>query len=168
MTGRLFLLVCVLLSVPASAGAEFYRYVDRNGIEFYTNDRKQVPREYQDSATVVTPDQERISVGKTPPRTAGPGREHRDKYGRGEEYWRRKAENLRLKLRDQQEEYEVVLRRLDEQEQKAGGGRKKSASSLEKKRQKLEREMSRTRRALEVDLPEEARRADAYPGWLRE
>jgi hypothetical protein len=33
---------------------------------------------------------------------------------------------------------------------------------------KLEKEIAQTRRRLEVDLPEEARRADAYPGWIRE
>ena len=104
-------------------------------------------------------------------RTSGAAvKEHRDKNGHGEEYWRRKAANFRLKLRNEQDDYDLVLKQLDDQDQKPKRttGKKKPRSSLEKKKIKLEKEMAQTRRMLEVDLPEDARRADAYPGWIRE
>ena len=90
--------------------------------------------------------------------------------GKGEVYWHQKAANLRLKLRDQQDEYDVVVKQLDDQDQKPKklSSSKKKKSSLEKKKMKLEKEMAKTRRSLEIDLPEEARKADAYPGWIRE
>ncbi len=166
--------LCILLFSASPAWADFYRYVDREGKEFFTNDLKQIPQEYRNSATVVKPDESRVSVGEEPAATGkSPAtvREHKDKYGRGEEYWHKKAANLRLKLRDQQDEYDMVLKQLDDQDQKPkkiGGKKKKSRSSLEKKQLKLETNMAKTRRSLEVDLPEEARKADAYPGWIRE
>ncbi len=163
--------VCILLFFASSARAEFYRYVDKDGKEFFTNDLKQVPQEYRSSATPVKTDDSRVSVGNKP---EGPGKsketakEHKDKYGRGERYWRGRADKLSMKLHDQQDEYDLVLKQLDDPESKTIGGKKKSHASLVKKKQKIEKDMKKTRRKLEVDLPEEARKADAYPGWIRD
>jgi hypothetical protein len=98
-------------------------------------------------------------------------KENKDKYGRGEEYWHKKSSNLRLKLRDLQNEYDLVLKQLEDQGQKAkklGSKKTKPHSSVEKKKMKLEKDIAKTRKMLEVDLPEDARRAEAYPGWIRE
>jgi hypothetical protein len=166
--------LCVLLFSASPAWADFYRYVDEEGKEFFTNDLKQVPQEYRSRATVVRPDETRVSVGEGPAATGKAPvtvREHKDKRGKGEEFWHQKAANLRLKLRDQQDEYDMVVKQLDDQDQKPkkiGGKKKKPRSTLEKKKMKLEKDLAKTRRALEVDLPEEARKADAYPGWIRE
>jgi len=172
---RLVLLaVSILLCSATPALADFYRWVDRDGKEFFTNDLKQVPQEYRGGVTVVKPDESRVSIGDKPaaPRSAKvASAEHKDKYGRGEEYWRKRADNIRLKLRDQQDEYDLVVKQLDDLDQKPKtltSKKKKSRTSLEKKKTKLEKDMTKSRRMLEVDLPEEARRADAYPGWIRE
>lgn len=172
------LATCFVLFCVSPARAEMYRWVDKDGREFFTNDRKQVPAQYQDSVSVVAQDESRVSVTGKPAGASvssrGGAGEHRDKYGKGEEYWHRKAENLRLKLRNQQDEYDLVLRQMDDQERKQelkprkSVVKKKKTDKLEKKKIKLEKEMAQTRRMLEVDLPDEARRADAYPGWLRE
>jgi len=168
------LAVSALLLSASPVWADFYRWVDRDGKEFFTNDLKQVPQEYRSGVTVVKPDESRVSVGDKPvaPRSAMvASKEHKDKYGRGEEFWRKRADAIRLKLRDQQEEFDLVLKQMDDQDQKPGkltSKKKKSRTSLEKKKTKLEKDMARTKRMLEVDLPEEARRADAYPGWIRE
>jgi hypothetical protein len=168
------LTVCLLLLAASTVRAEFYRWVDRDGKEFFTNDREKVPQEYRGNAAAVATDESRVSVGnKNAPSGKAPVmvREHKDKYGKGEEYWHKKAANLRMKLRDQQEEYDLVLKQSGEHEQKPGkltNKKKKTASSLEKKKKKLEQDLAKTRRKLDVDLPEEARKADAYPGWIRE
>ncbi len=168
------LAMCLLLFSASPVLADFYRWVDKSGQEFFTNDPKQIPQEYRSSATVVKPDASRVSVENGPAASAprpATVKEHKDKFGRGEEYWRKKAANLRLKLRDQQDEYDVVVKQLDDQDRspkRLTSKKKKSHSTLEKKKAKLEKDMAKTRRQLEVDLPEEARRADAYPGWIRE
>jgi F0F1-type ATP synthase membrane subunit b/b' len=95
--------------------------------------------------------------------------EHRDKNGKGESYWRKRAADLRLKLRDQETRRDLVVKQMNDQDQKPLSTKnKKARASLEKKKTKLDTDIARTRRALEVDLPEEARKADAYPGWIRE
>lgn len=166
--------VCILLFFASSARAEFYRYVDRDGKEFFTNDLKQVPQEYRSSATPVKTDDSRVSVGNKP---EGPGRstgalkEHKDKNGKGEEYWRKRADKLRQQLRTYQDEYDLIVKQEKDDEGKLRrltSSRKRSLSSREKKKALLEKKISRKKQELEVDLPETARKADAYPGWIRE
>ncbi len=161
-----------LLLVAPDARAGFYKWVDSDGREYYTNDISAVPRQYRDRAASVEINDERVSVGDKPTgKSSTAGKEHKDKQGRGEEYWRKKAANLRLKLRDQQDEYNAVLKQLEDEDRKPkklNHKKKKSRSGLEKKQMRLGKDMARTRRMLEVDLPEDARKADAYPGWIRE
>ncbi len=166
------LAVGVLFFVATDARADFYTWVDGSGKEYYTNDLSKVPHEYRDRAKAVEISDERVSVGDKPTgKPSAVGREHKDRQGRGEEYWRKKAANLRLKLRDQQDEYNLVLKQIEDEDhspKKLNHKKKKSRSGLEKKKMKLEKDVARTRRMLEIDLPEEARKADAYPGWIRE
>jgi hypothetical protein len=168
------LVVCILLLSASHASAEFYRWVDREGKENFTNDPAKIPPEYRNSSLPVKTDDSRVSVGDKPAvalKTPVSVKEHKDKYGRGEEYWHKKASNLRLKLRDLQDEYDLVLKQLEDQDQKPkklSSKKKTSHSSLEKKKMKLGKDIAKMRKTLEVDLPEEARRADAYPGWIRE
>ncbi len=174
MQRYVILAVCILFLSATQARAEFYRWVDNDGKEFFTNDPLKVPPEYRGSAMKMEPDESRVSVEEKPAitgKTRITGSEHKDKYGRGEKYWRKRAADLRGKLRDQEVRYDLVLKEQHEQDQKPktlNGKKTKARASLEKKKAKLETERARTRRALEVNLPEEARKADAYPGWLRE
>jgi hypothetical protein len=164
--------LCLLLFPSSYALADFYRWIDQDGNEFFTNDQKQIPPQYREQTTVVKPDESRVSVSDKLSGTAPVVvKQHRDKYGKGEEYWRRRAENLRLKLRDKQGEYDLVVRQLDDQEEQAKkrpGKKSKSNASLGKKKMKLEKEIAALNRELEAELPEDARKADAYPGWIRE
>ncbi|MFA5074074.1 MAG: hypothetical protein WC539_09305 [Nitrospirota bacterium] len=163
--------ICGVVFFSFFAEANFYRYQDRDGREFFTNDIKQIPPEYQKTASVVQPDENRVTTGEHPSRKKSTTmvKEHKDRQGKGEEYWRKKASKLRQKLRDQQDEYHLVLKQLENQDQSGSNYvKKKSRTSLEKKKLKLEKDIAQTRRKLDVDLVEEARRADAYPGWIRE
>ena len=172
------LTICLFLLSASFARAEFYRWVDKDGKEFYTNERTQVPREYQNSATAVNPDESRVSVGERPVATGKPKtslKDHKDKYGRGEEHWRKRAEKLRKEVAVLQDRYDLVLKQEKEDENKPkkltannSSHKKKSRTSLEKKKSALEKDLTRKKHELEVELPEEARRADAYPGWIRE
>lgn len=171
------LTICLFLLSASVASSEFYHWVDKDGKEFYTNERTQVPQEYQNSATAVNPDESRVSVGERP---AGAGKsktslkDHKDKYGRGEEHWRKRAAKLRKEVAVLQDRYDLVLKQEKEDENKPkkltanSSHKKKSKTSLEKKKTTIERDLTRKKRELEVELPEEARKADAYPGWIRE
>lgn len=168
------LVVFILLLSASHASAEFYRWVDRDGRENFTNNPEKIPMEYRSRSLPFKTDEARVSVGDNPSdanKMPVSIKENKDKYGRGEEYWHKKSSDLRLKLRELQNEYDLVLKQLEDQDQKPkklGSKKTKPHSSAEKKKMKLEKEIAETRKMLEVDLPEEARRAEAYPGWTRE
>ena len=168
------LVVCILLLSASHVSAEFYRWVDRDGRENFTNNPAKIPMEYRSRSLPFKTDEARVSVGDNPPvanKRPLSDKEHKDRYGRGEGYWHDKASNLRVKLRDLQDEHDLVLKQLEGQDQKPkkiSSKKKKSHSSVEKKKMKLEKDIAKTRKMLEVDLPEEARRAEANPGWIRE
>ncbi len=172
MQRYLVLAVCVLLISATQVWAEFYRWVDKDGKEFFTNEPSKIPQEYRNSATKMKPDESRVSIGNQQS-AKGKARvtasEHRDKNGKGESYWRKRAGDLRSKLRDEETRRDLVVKQINDQDQKPFSTKnKKTLASLEKKKAKLDTDIARTRKALEVDLPEEARKADAYPGWIRE
>jgi hypothetical protein len=172
------LTVCLLLLAASLARAEFYRWVDKDGKEFFTNERAQVPKEYQNTATAVNPDESRVSVGERSGATGKQAttlKEHKDKNGKGEEYWSKRAAKLRKEVAALQDKYDLVLKQEKENDnapKKLAAGtssnKKKSRTNLDKKKSKLEKDLARKKHELEVELPEEARRADAYPGWIRE
>lgn len=168
---------CLLFLSVSFAHAEFYRWVDKDGKEFFANERESVPQEYRSRVTAVNPDESRVSVGKNPvapgrPSASGTG--HRDKYGKGEEHWRKRAEKLRKELAKLQEKYDAFLKQEADDENKThttlviSSSKKKSQSKRQKQKAALERDLARKHHELEVELPEEARKADAYPGWLRD
>jgi hypothetical protein len=170
-----FVAVCILILFSAnSAMAEFYRWFDSEGKEFFTNDPLKVPSEYRNSMSKVTPDESRVSVGDKPAAQGKPivgVPEHKDKYGRGEEYWRKRALKLRNKLRGLQDEFELIVRQERAEESATNRPvkkRTKITANRVKKKAALEKKIERAKKELETDLPEEARKADAYPGWIRE
>ena len=82
------LIVCILLLSASHASAEFYRWVDREGKENFTNNPAKIPPEYRSRSLPVKIDEARVSVGdnssvanKMPVSV----KEHKDKYCRGEE-----------------------------------------------------------------------------------
>jgi len=175
--GRTTVLVVFLMILVTSSDvrAEFYKWVDRNGREFITNDKEKIPAEYRGAAKPMEVRDDRVSVGKDP--VAGKNKpaavpEHKDKYGRGEQYWRKRAENLRRQLRDQEDARELLVKQERDDESKtkkrSSSSAKKAKSSRDKKLANIDKKIAKLKRELDVDLPEEARKADAYPGWLRE
>lgn len=167
--------VLFVLLVPASvAYAELFRWVDKDGQEFFTNDRTKIPQEYRNKTNEVKTDDARVSVGSKPSTPARPSaavKEHKDKYGHGEEWWHRRAENQRLELRKLEGDYDLLLKKEQDQEsvsRRSPGKKKKLSKGHDQKKVQLSKKISLARQRLEVDLPEEARKADAYPGWLRE
>ncbi len=172
MQRQIILAVFVLLLSATQVWAEFYRWVDKDGKEFFTNEPSKIPQEYRSRATKMEPDESRVSVGNRQSTKSKAGvtvSERRDKNGKGESYWRKRAADLRLKLRDQENRRDLVVKQMNDQDQKPSSTKnRKTRASLEKKKAKLDSDIARTRLALEVNLPEEARKADAYPGWIRE
>jgi hypothetical protein len=94
-----------------------------------------------------------------------------DYNGRGESYWRQRADNLRKQLADQQ----LQLDTTNKQEQHCRnqqityyrGLPRDCAAMYRNQKISIENRMTQIQKGLEVELPEEARKAGAFPGWLR-
>jgi len=107
----LMLLASVLIS--SEARAEFYKWVDRDGREFITNEKEKIPAEYRASAKPMEVRDDRVSVGQQPvaaEKKTIKSSEHKDRFGRGEDYWSKRAENLRRQIRTQQDEYDLIVK----------------------------------------------------------
>jgi hypothetical protein len=170
---QLMLLISILVS--SEAHAEFYKWVDRDGREFITNEKEKIPAEYRSTAKPMEVRDDRVSVGQQPvaaEQKTAKSAEHKDRFGRGEEYWNKRAENLRRQIRVQQDEHDLIVKQEKDDEAKpkklsSKSKKKNTRSSRDKKKAKIEKKIARLTHELEVELPEEARKADAYPGWLR-
>jgi hypothetical protein len=83
--------VIALLAVAVFAALAhadgFYQWTDRDGRQFYTNEKSKIPAEYRDSATPVEVHEDRVSVEqKTTDKPAAARKsKHKDKNGKGEE-----------------------------------------------------------------------------------
>lgn len=164
--------VCMLLFPAPAVSTDFYRWVDKDGNEHFSDIPGNNPTEERSGSSTVETQRGWVNISEKPVgsrSTAPTVKEHKDKYGHGEEWWRRRAEKLRSELRDLQDDYDLVLRQEREQEEQGVIGRKKkSGKKYGSKKMQLEKKIARVRRQLNEDLPEEARKAGAYPGWLRE
>jgi len=186
---KYLILLTVLLIMPISSTyAEIYSWTDRGGISHYSDDISKVPTEYQDQARAKKiPDSQEPAMeqgGNQPGPDSTPkykkekkaakkgsyDPEDTDSSGRGEAYWHNRAESLRQRLKDLQEEYESLSSQEKECESKsynAYGKKRMDCTSYQRYKERTNITIERTRRQLEVDLPDEARKAGAYPGWLR-
>jgi hypothetical protein len=171
MLPRILLFVSLLMFMATPSFAGFYTWTDRDGREFYTNEKDKIPEAYRESARPVDMQEERVSVG-----TGSAGTEkvtrvkpHKDRYGRGEAYWHGRAEALRRQLGDQQAARDRIAQeeKADERSGKSASARRKAHAAREKKKAKIAEKIDRLTHELDVELPEEARKADALPGWLR-
>jgi Domain of unknown function (DUF4124) len=64
---RFILVVLVLVSLPATAGAQMYRWVDAQGEVHITDDPNSIPEKYRPRGEQAAPQ------GAAPPPSAGPG-----------------------------------------------------------------------------------------------
>ena len=178
---RLITTIILLLLPFAEAHADLYSWTDSAGNKYFVDDLTKVPPGYRSQAqnreaaeeTQAGREERTISSNYYRTSKASDNRgktEHRDKNGRGESYWRNKAENLRQQLQDEQVNYETLNKQQSECEGMqlyVRGLPKDCASKYRNQKIKSEQKIERIRKSLEIDLPEEARRADAYPGWIR-
>lgn len=188
MKKYLIVTTIVLLLVQVSVShAQVYSWTDRDGNSHITNDISKVPSEYQPQARKrQLPDQqetEDVQSGDRPDIRTEPKKQMEkkavkrsrtdtdptDNNGRGEAYWHDRVESLRERLEDLRLAYDSICSEELECERKRNLplGKRQECSGYVARKERVEKEIGRTRQRLDVDLPEEARKAGAYPGWLR-
>ncbi len=139
-----------------------------------TRSRGEVERELQKSSGTgrrEEPDAEAEAKRPRRPRVAAP--EHVDLQGRGEEWWRARADRIHDEIESSKRELaaaEAEAERFERDWMPAGGIERSSwAWELQQRRDAILRaraHVSDAESRMRL-LQDEARKADAYPGWLR-
>lgn len=182
----LFITIMALLVTAPAAYAELYSWTDRKGTNHFTDDLAKVPDAYRAQALAnKMPDEEKAGAAREEQqdgqlnsgyrttkkqKKAQSDTEHTDAYGRGEAYWRERADTLRQRLEELQQDYEDVCsqeRACQETSARSPGRREDCPAIYRHQKTEIMQDIEQTRKSLEVDLPDEARKLDAYPGWLR-
>jgi hypothetical protein len=188
---KILLLVILGLILSSMAfGQEVYRWVDEKGIVHFTDDLSLVPEKYRNQVqrkeplkepapTQPTPSQPASPKPKEPPKSkeAESAPEQRDILGRGEEWWRAKANEWNEKFMTAQKNYEITSneRKLKEQELEAAKLKPKSLQrklqaeikTLEGKAKDWEKQMMEAKNMLEKVLPKQAEDNRANPDWVK-
>jgi hypothetical protein len=168
-------------------GQGVYKWVDEKGTTHFTDDLSLVPERYQDRVIHATPPKEptpppspespKSARGEEIQSAPESASEQKDILGRGEKWWRAKAEEWNEKLKAARENYEKAYSawKLKEQELETSKFKpdsvkrklKVEAKALEEKAKDWEKQMKEAKNMLENVLPIQAREYRANPDWLK-
>jgi hypothetical protein len=176
-----FLLVTFLLplvAVSLSWSGSIYQWTDENGNVGFTDDLSKIPEKYRNSAILereipAAPDEEKEG-GEAPPDDQGlelpPEPPEVDNAGHDRSYW----ENRLKDLRDQQDALIEKKAKLDQEINAMSNPLIYNTAQDKQLRQKKRNEAESTEQQInEIEhqlkdvIPEEARRLNVPPGWLR-
>ena len=187
----LFILVGMIILPLVAGGQEVYRWVDEKGIVHFTDDLSQVPEKYREKIQKEKSPKEPTPTPPTPPPPppypkgvkAGkepvqiPVPQEKDSLGRGEEWWRAKANEWNEKFKTAQKNYEKAYSERKSKEQELETAKFKPDSFkrklkaeikvLEEKVKDWEKQMEEAKNMLENVLPKQAQDNRANPDWLK-
>lgn len=172
MTLKRILIFLFIIFHAAGARAELYKWIDSAGRVNYVDDLSKVPSEYREQA--VKPAAPEITVqSQSASSNAYEGRaQYRDTSGKGEIWWRNEADGIRTQIRHSEEDLEYFYgfqRDCEESQKNIISARNRDCGSLYSGNiERVKATIERLKKRLEIDLPEESRKAGALPGWLRE
>jgi hypothetical protein len=190
---RILLLVLVLSGFAITASAQLdphaqtedkeveksyiYQWVDDKGIVHITDSLGKVPTRYHDKAVKLTqPGKEDVDqeqqVQQRPvyPSGAEPGGDTAAMKG----VWQQRMRGAKQRLADAEKRYQELEKRRNELLHNWGAdafGRRTErieAEKVEQQMKEVQDEIDETRNDIDVVIPDEARKQNIPPGWLRE
>lgn len=174
MKGAL-LIMAILLFASAGRTGEVLKWVDEQGVVHFTDNVNSVPEKYREDLDLMELPEEKETVsGNEKEMKEGMG-EPRDRYGRGEGYWTKRADEMRGQLEQAQKEYERVRLEYNDLIAEYNSTRSRAKKRQYQKRIELLRDQLQHRREdidrskdlLEKTLAEEAERAGAPAEWVK-
>lgn len=188
------LAVLLALVLPAFAGA-VYQWTDADGAVHFTDDPGKIPKKFRDSVQQLSPpDQPKEPAGPRseepeggPPAEPEPGAapkresvsepgpsrslpsEPVDARGHNREWWRERVREWQAKKADAQAKLADAQERLGrERFLNATTGNMQRIQEISAEVSKYEEDIREAENVLTDVLPDEARKAQAPPGWVRE
>ncbi|MBI3812031.1 MAG: DUF4124 domain-containing protein [Nitrospirae bacterium] len=180
----LFLLVAL---VPdAMAAGVVFQWTDADGGIHFTDDPGKIPKDFRDTAQEIRrPDEPKDPPSANPESESQPETQKKpasksarpsispseavDSHGHNREWWQQRIQNWQAKKADAQAKLADAQERLGLER-----FREPMPDSMQRKQgitdeiSTYEKQIREADIMLTVDLPEEARKANAPPGWLRE
>lgn len=194
---RVLLVLGLFCWAPSAAWAEFYKYVDADGNEAFTNDFDKLPKRWQDhyeklgkkpASAPAEP-----APGPKPASKEDPSRYERERRARMDERlqasqskrgdadrvtleWQRRKwraeDRLEALKKEHQQAKELAgkITWLSPRQQNGSLSHQNELRRLQalERAKRLEKEIASVERELAVDIPEGARRAGVAPGAMRE
>jgi hypothetical protein len=172
---RTFVIMAILLFASTGRPGEVWKWVDERGVVHFTENPHLVPKKYREQIDHRELPVEREESSGTAGEAKEVVEESRDRYGRGEEYWVNRANEIKEQVNRAQSEYEQV--RLEYNDLIAKYNATRSRTKRRQYQKKLEslqdqlngrgEDMERTKEILEKTLPEEAARAGVPVEWVK-
>ncbi len=171
----LFICLSILLLTEISF-AEVYKWVDENGVVYFTDDLIQVPEKYRPKAERIGSPEEKgestVEGESTPKKKEEP---YRDRLGRGEDYWKGRLEEWSKKLIESQARMEALRTKYNEMTERYNDSKSTAErATLRRERDQIKNEMNQckigineARDMIEKKIPEEAEIYKAKPEWIK-
>ena len=172
---RVFLIMAILLFASPGRTGEVWRWVDERGVVHFTDSPDSVPEKYRKDIDHRELPEERETSPGTTREAKEVTEEPRDRYGRGEDYWVKRANEIKGQLNRAQEEYERVRLEYNDLIAKYNATRSRAKrrqyqTEIESLQAQLDlrgEDIERTKEILEKTLPEEAERAGVPVEWVK-
>jgi hypothetical protein len=169
------LIVAMLLFASAARTGEVLKWVDERGVVHFTDNAASVPEKYREQIDRRELPEEMATSSEATREVKATSQEPRDRYGRGEDYWVKKANEVKSQLGRAQKEYERARLQFNDlvAEHNATRSRakrrqyQKRIESLQQELNHRRQDMEKARELLEETLPEEAKRAGAPAEWVK-
>jgi Domain of unknown function (DUF4124) len=170
-------ILSLILFISEISIAEVYKWVDEKGVVYFTDDITQIPERYRPSA-------KKIESSEAPGETKGDGEStpkrkedtYKDRLGRGEDYWKGLMEDWKKKLKELQDNSEILRKKYNELTEKYNDSKSTvERGTIRKDRDLVKNEMDQNKiqieeakNMIEKKIPEEAELYKAKPEWLKQ
>jgi hypothetical protein len=174
---KYILLILLFIVTTKLAFAEVYKWVDDKGVVHFTDDIMQIPEKYQPLAEKMELPEGKIETKIEEDSISKKKQDiYKDRLGRGEEYWRGRAEEWRNKLKELQGRVESLRIKYNELTEKFNDSKSTAERAiLRRERDQVKNEMDQykiqieeAKNILEKKLPEEAELYKAKPEWIKQ
>jgi hypothetical protein len=173
---KLIALLLSLIFLSPSYGATIYHWVDRNGIQNFTDDYDRIPFAYRNEVHLrVIEDTPEKGLLPTPRAMSQKEETKKDVFGLGKEWWRKKVQPWERQLEEASENYEIKDKEYLEESKtlitrKFGSHQLFKSTILGMDRLRVERDRYEARliEAKEVlkTISKEAEESGADPEWV--
>jgi len=180
----LLALIWLVFYGTMSWGQDIYQWVDEKGTIHFTDDMSLVPERYRDQVQKRRPLQEpspplspQVSKEEKTGKESESASERKDLLGRGESWWKAKAEEWNEKLLEAQRNCETAHAGYKKKEKKVEGAKfqpkslqrklKTELKALEEKENDWKKQVEEAKNMLEKVLPKEAEESNADPNWVK-